>query len=203
MARKTFFSFHYERDAWRAGQIRNCNLLPSEDEHGFIDAVDWESIKRQGDAAIERWIGEQLEGTSVTAVLIGSETASREWVQHEIVESWNRGNGIVGIWIHNMKDSDSKTDVKGRNPLDELKLPNGQSLSSICKTYDWVNDNGRDNLGKWLEEAFQARAKHGTADKIADTSGLGKVVLKMAASSVSAPTTFKPRAPWSSDHAQR
>ena len=39
MARQTFFSFHYERDAWRAGQVRNCNLLPTNDQHGFIDSV--------------------------------------------------------------------------------------------------------------------------------------------------------------------
>jgi hypothetical protein len=44
MARKIFFSFHYERDAWRAGQVRNCNVVAGEDEYGFIDAVDWESI---------------------------------------------------------------------------------------------------------------------------------------------------------------
>ena len=48
MARKIFFSFHYERDAWRAGQVRNSNVVSSDDRYGFIDAVDWESIKRQG-----------------------------------------------------------------------------------------------------------------------------------------------------------
>src|ERR1035441_6203092 len=103
MARHTFFSFHYERDSWRAGQVRNCNVVSSEDEYGFIDAAAWEEIKKKGDKAIEAWIAEQLEHTSVTAVLIGAETADRPWVQHEIVESWNRGNGIVGIWIHHIK----------------------------------------------------------------------------------------------------
>src|SRR5271169_4035722 len=116
MARQTFFSFHYERDAWRAGQVRNCDMLPTNDEHGFIDSVDWESIKRQGDDAIKRWIADQLKNTTVTVVLIGSETATRPWVQHEIIQSWNRGNGIVGVWIHNVKDRDSKTDVAGPNP---------------------------------------------------------------------------------------
>ena len=78
MARKTFFSFHYERDSWRAGQVRNSNVIAAEDEYGFIDGVDWESIKRQGDDAIKRWIKDQLKNTSVTAVLIGKETAERE-----------------------------------------------------------------------------------------------------------------------------
>jgi len=26
-------------------------------------------------------------------------------------------------------------------------------LSEIYPVYDWVNDNGRDNLGKWIEAA--------------------------------------------------
>jgi hypothetical protein len=67
MARRTFFSFHYERDAWRVGQVRNCNLLPGNDQFGFIDSVEWESIQRQGDEAIKRWINDQLKQTSVTA----------------------------------------------------------------------------------------------------------------------------------------
>src|SRR5438128_10153617 len=74
MARKTFFSFFYVRDAWRAAQVRNCNMLPSDDQVGFIDAVEWESIQRQGEEAIKHWINGQLDGTSATALLIGAET---------------------------------------------------------------------------------------------------------------------------------
>ena len=157
MARHTFFSFHYERDSWRAAQVRNSNVIPSEDEYGFIDSAEWEAIKEKGDAAIEAWIAEQLEHTSVTAVLIGSETAGRDWVRHEIIESWKRGNGIVGIWIHNVKDQNVETALKGRNPLDEIMLPDGKPLSAVCKTYDWVND-GRENLGNWIEEAYNGRS---------------------------------------------
>ena len=160
MTRKIFFSFHYERDVWRAGQVRNSDLLPNEDEHGFIDAVAWEEIKRKGVAAIENWIKEQLEGTSVTVVLIGTETAERPWVDYEIRESWERGNAIIGLYIHNVKDQESKTDAKGTNPLDNIYLTNGQSLSTVCKTYDWVNNDGRNNLGSWADEAAEARAQY-------------------------------------------
>jgi len=167
VSRKTFFSFHYERDAWRAGQVRNSNVIASEDEYGFIDAVDWESIKKKGNAAIERWIDDQLKNTSVTVVLIGTETASREWVQDEILKSWNRGNGIVGIRIHNIKDQDQKTDIAGHNPLDDFKLSVSIVLSSVCKTYDWVIEDGRKKLGAWVDEAANIRAKYGTGDNIA------------------------------------
>lgn len=216
MARKLFFSFHYERDTWRAGQVRNCNLLASDDKVGFIDAVDWESIKKQGDEAIKRWIANQLVGTSVTAVLIGAETADREWVQHEILESWNRGNGVVGIYIHNVKNSEKKTDAKGRNPFDDFKLPNGKLLSSVCETYDWVQDNGRDSLGQWADEAavirdgFTAQDKVTLAKRLSDSVGnavlaagavaLGAlaaaVLTKQVASSPARSTSFTPKAPW-------
>lgn len=83
MARKTFFSFHYERDAWRAANVRNSGVLAKDDEYGFIDAADWEKIERDGDAAIKRWIQEQLKNTTATVVLIGAETATREWVLYE------------------------------------------------------------------------------------------------------------------------
>ena len=55
MARKVFFSFHYERDAQRAAVVRNHAVTKDGDEAaGYVDKAAWESIERQGDAAIER-----------------------------------------------------------------------------------------------------------------------------------------------------
>jgi hypothetical protein len=39
---------------------------------GFWDAAAWEEVKKKGNDAIEKWIDDQLKGTSVTVVLIGS-----------------------------------------------------------------------------------------------------------------------------------
>lgn len=91
MSRKTFFSFHFERDSWRAGQVRNSGLFKG-NEAGFIDKADWEEVKRKGDQAIKKWIDDQLYGTSVTVVLIGNETAERKYVGYEIEQSAKRGN---------------------------------------------------------------------------------------------------------------
>jgi hypothetical protein len=75
-------------------------------------------------------------------VLIGAETASRPYVKYEIEQSIARGNGLLGIRIHQIKDKDGKTDNAGTNPL-----------PSKYKVYDWVDDNGRDNMGQWIEKA--------------------------------------------------
>jgi hypothetical protein len=192
MARKTFFSFHYERDAWRAANVRNSGALSTDDEAGFIDAADWEELEREGDAAIEKWIKEQLKNTTVTAPLIGAETADREWVLYELRESWKRGNAIIGVRIHGIKNQDGETDIAGPNPLDAILFDDGTLMSSVCKTYDWVADKGRDNLGEWLEEAVAAREE--MADKV-----LKEDAEKSArASVVAAPSVIRnPPKPWS------
>ncbi|HEC91575.1 MAG TPA: TIR-like domain-containing protein, partial [Candidatus Atribacteria bacterium] len=83
MARRVFFSFHYERDVWRSNVVRNSWVAkPDREAAGFIDSAEFETLKRQGEEAIKRWINRQLEGTSVTVVLIGSETYKREWVRY-------------------------------------------------------------------------------------------------------------------------
>jgi len=153
MARRVFFSFHYDRDILRVGQIRNSGLTkPDLESAGFIDAASWESLKKQGDDAIRRWIKSQLNGTSVTVVLIGSETSTRHWVKEEIKMSYDKGNGMLGIYIHNVKDLSGNTVVKGSNPFDNFSLQ-GKPLSSYYKTYDWIFDDGYKNFPKWVEEA--------------------------------------------------
>ena len=102
MSRKVFFSFHHSGDIGRIGQVRNSWLTKGEDA-GYVDEADWESIKRQGEGAVKKWIDTQLNGTSVTVVLIGNETASRPWVNYEIRESHKKKNGLLGIYIHNCK----------------------------------------------------------------------------------------------------
>lgn len=149
MARRTFFSFHHTRDSWRVGQVRNSWLMkPDREAAGFWDAAEWEEVKLKTPSEIRKWIDKQLEGTSVTVVLIGAETASRKYVEYEIEQSVARNNGLIGVYIHNMKDSQGSTDSKGSNPL-----PAGYS------TYDWVNDDGRSNLGAWIEAAAKAAGR--------------------------------------------
>lgn len=164
MARKVFFSFHYKRDAVRAGQVRNSNVITNNsiETSDFIDAARWESIKREGDAAIEKWIANQLYGTSVTVVLIGAETSKRAWVKYEIDESLKRGNGLLGVYIHNCRDFSGNTDSKGINPFDNLTVTRAgvaQKLSAIYNTYDWINNDGRNNLGGWIESAAKQAGK--------------------------------------------
>lgn len=157
MVRRVFFSFHYENDHWRANPVRNSWVTQDDREAaGFIDSAEWEEVKRNGDAAIKRWINKQLKNTSVTVVLIGSETADRKWVNYEIEQSYERGNGLVGIYIHNIENRLKRTSRKGENPLVNWYVKeNGRRkyFSDIFNTYYWKHNNGYQNLGDWVEEA--------------------------------------------------
>jgi len=157
MVRRVFFSFHYERDIWRVNQVRNSWLTkPNRDDAGYWDASLWEEAKARGDKAIKNLIDEGLNNTSVTAVLIGYETSEREYVKYEITQSVKRGNGLLGVYIHSLKNQYGNSDYRGVNPLSTLiYTSSSRPLTDSYYTYDWVNDNGYQNFGSWVELAAE------------------------------------------------
>jgi hypothetical protein len=156
MARKTFFSFHFQNDVWRVNVVRNSWVTKEKEIAGFIDAAEFEKIEKQGDAAIKRWIDNQLSGSSVTVVLIGAETNQRDYVKYELQQSFKKGNGLLGIYIHNIKNQEGKTSAKGSNHFGEIGVDakgNPVYFSASIRCYDWIDDNGYNNIGKWIEDA--------------------------------------------------
>lgn len=103
MARKVFFSFDYD-DVIRANVVRNSDVITKQYQNGarFHDRSLWEKTQTQGNTAIMRMIDGALEGSSVTCVLIGQHTWQSEWVRYEILKSMSRGNGILGVQIHDV-----------------------------------------------------------------------------------------------------
>lgn len=142
MARRVFFSFHYQRDIWRVNQIRNLPNVIGSAAAGFTDSSLWEETKRKGDAAVKSLIDQGLKDTSVTVVFVGNQTANRTYVNYEIEQSIKRGNGVLAVQIHHLKNKDGQTDAAGAIPT--LIAKNGY------KAYMYVD---ADSLGKWIEEA--------------------------------------------------
>lgn len=156
MARKVFFSFHYANDVWRAMQVRNSWVTQDREAAGFVDKADFEQVEKEGEKAVKAWIDKQLSGTSVTVVLIGSETSNRDYVKYELEESWKKGNGILGIFVHQNKDKEGNTSVKGSNtfgPIFTSYKDDKKYFYERFETYDWVDNDGYNNMGKWIEEA--------------------------------------------------
>jgi hypothetical protein len=165
MARKCFYSFHYEPDNWRASMVRQIGAIegnqPASDN-------DWESLAHgpNHEARIERWISEQMKGRTCTIVLVGSGTAKRKWINHEIIRSWTERIGVVGIRIHGLKNRLGETSTMGENPFDHITHgPSKKPLSSLVKCYNpggstsqekyaWITQH----LSNAVEEAIKIRS---------------------------------------------
>jgi len=163
MARRVFYSFHYKPDAWRTSQVRNIGKIEG---NKSASDNDWETITKGGDDAIKKWIDGQLDGRSCTIVLIGSETAGRKWIKYEIEKSWNDKKGVLGIYIHNLKDSNGNQSTKGNNPFADFTV-NSSQLSTIVKAYDPPYSDSKDvynyisdNIEKWIEDAITIHVKY-------------------------------------------
>lgn len=142
MARKVFFSFDFARDSWRVANVRGSRVITGLEKSPFLDGAAWESIKRGGDRAIQAWIEKELKGTSVTVVLLGAETGRRRWVKYEVKRTLELRKGLMAIDISKVRDRNGSVVSLGPNPL-----PRGYPL------YAWNKENGRANIGKWIERA--------------------------------------------------
>jgi hypothetical protein len=159
VARKVFHSFYYQRDSRRVQQVKQMGVLEGQP---LLSSNQWEEIKRGGESAIKTWIAEQMSGKSCVVVLIGSRTAGRKWVKHEIEKGWNDKKGLVGVYIHNLKDPITGKDTKGRNPFDGFTVGSDKKkLSAVVKAYDppsaTAYNHIKSNLEAWVEEAIKIR----------------------------------------------
>ena len=113
---------------------------------------DWEMVKAGGDTAIKKWIADQMYGRSCTVVLVGTNTASRKWINYEIIKSWDDGMGVVGIHIHGLENSKGDITTKGKNPFASIVHgKTGKMLSSIVKCYDPAGSNSQERYD-WIKK---------------------------------------------------
>jgi len=123
MAKRVYFAFHYQDVVdFRANVVRKHNFTKGVESAGYFDASIWEESKKKGDLALKRMINSELDYTSVTAVLIGSQTYARRWVRYEIMKSVERGSALLSIHINSILDKNRQTKPLGPNPMEYLGL---------------------------------------------------------------------------------
>lgn len=142
MARRTFFSFHYVPDVWRAWNVRNSWVVKPEDQvdRGFFDSSVFEASKKESDDSLKAFLRKGLDNTSVTCVLAGTNTWQRRWVRYEVARSVLKGNGLLTVYIHGVQNEDKKVAVKGADPLAQMGLykTNGGIFFAEWKGDKWV-----------------------------------------------------------------
>ncbi len=146
-----FYSFHYDNDSWRVQQIRNIGVVDNTDSVG---AQEWEKVRYKTDEAIENWIDNQMKYKRAVVVLIGSETASRNWVQYEIERAWELRKPLLGIKIHGLKDENGNTSKEGQDPfLEKRYWPIPIFTPQGWDSKEKYNDI-KQNLSKWIEQGY-------------------------------------------------
>lgn len=158
MAKSVFYSFHYDNDAWRVQQIINMGVVEGQP---LLNSQEWEEVKKKGNAAIEKWIDDQMAYKKAVVVLIGSETADRPWVDYEIRKAWNAKKPLIGIRINGLADSSGNTATAGVNPFEKVSLKDGTKISDYVKvitpggsTSKEVHASIKANLSSWVDQAY-------------------------------------------------
>ncbi|MHB8416139.1 MAG: TIR domain-containing protein [Acidiferrobacteraceae bacterium] len=168
MARRIFFSFHYKRDINRAQIVQNHDIAKNGvEQSGYYNHSLWEETKRKGDAALQALIKDGLERTTVTVVLAGAKTYSRPWVRYELIRSFLRGNGLLTIYINQIKNFAQETDVRGPNPLDYLYFELSQDGKSV--TIQFYSDEWT-KYGTFSADAISQNARQAKKGKLSALS---------------------------------
>jgi hypothetical protein len=155
--RQIFYSFHFDNDVFRVQMVRQMGVIEGNEP---VSKNTWETVKGNGDAAIEKWIDDNMKGKSCVVVLIGTDTSKRPWVNYEIKKAWKDGKGLLGVHIHNLSSMNAGKCTKGKNPFDSIKFTlNGKTVVPPCydpSASDAYGDISK-NLAKWVEEAIKLR----------------------------------------------
>lgn len=145
--RRCFFVFDYDNDVSRAEHISDLGLVHATAAAGFDDLSLWEKAKKEGNDAISRLIEEALTITSATVVLIGEATAELDYVNSAIEKSIGQNNGILGIFVNDLKDHEGQVSPRG-------KVPYQQQAAQMLEaggytTHDWDEKM----FGEWVNIA--------------------------------------------------
>lgn len=153
MARKVFYSFHFDNDNWRVGQVRNIGTVEGDKP---VTGNKWEEVKSKSDTTIKAWIEDNLKDKSCLVVLIGEKTSERKWVNYEINLAWELGKAVCGIYIHKLENVFGDQSTKGKNPL-AAHIPIFESDYSTSK---YVYDDIKNNIADLVERAIKIRNQY-------------------------------------------
>lgn len=146
MAHKIFVSYHHANDQAKADYLRteydeNNTLLDRSLDEAYEYMTD--------DEILEAIRTEHLKDSTVTIVLIGSETANRKWVDWEIYASLRpygerSRNGLLGIYLPTAE----KAPARLQDNID----------SGYAVTMKWENISWQ--LDSKIDEAYNNRGKY-------------------------------------------
>lgn len=160
MPRSSFVSFHYQSDYWRVQQILRMGAIEGQE---ILPAQSWEQIKAKGKNAVQEWINKEMAYKGAVIVLIGSDTASREFVKYEIGRAWSIRKPMLGIRIHGLEDSGGNTSKPGLNPFSQFGFSDSsRTYADYVPVFDPAGANSKQvyasiqtNLDSWIAKGYK------------------------------------------------
>jgi hypothetical protein len=142
MAKRIFISYNH-KDQMKA---KGFNLLQwnKNVDVEFVGRHLLDPVDSKNKDYIRSKVVEQLTGTSVSVVLLGSETADSDWVKWEIDKSIEKKNGILAI-----KLDDTVPDPPANSPVGEALQRAG------AEVIGWEPDKFQDAI----DRAFKAAGR--------------------------------------------
>lgn len=147
-----FYSFHYVPDHWRVQQVRNIGAIQND---GAIASQEWEKVRYLSTNSIKNWIDTQMSYKRAVVVLIGQETASRDWVQYEIKRAWNLKKPLLGIRIHGLKNQRGLTTYPGEDPFQKIGLRGIPVFTPTGTDSQTKYRNIQENLNLWINQGYR------------------------------------------------
>lgn len=153
--RKVFPSYDWD-DVMYVNQIINLPIVMGVNNVGFMKNVPNEEVK-SCDAAIRRWIDNNMVGCSCLVLFVGERTYQSRWVKYELEQAISKGMGLLKIDITGMTTG-YRTSRQGIDPIAYHHLetfPNGYLFGHYSvKSYRWTAfDRPQDLIGSWIEDA--------------------------------------------------
>lgn len=142
MAKRIFISYNH-KDQMKA---KGFNLLRwnKNVDLDFVGRHLLDPVDSKNEQYIRSRVIEQLSGTSVTVVLIGTETAESDWVAWEIDKSIEKKNGVLAIKLDDATPNPAAGTVVG----DALKRAGAEIMNWEPQEFE-----------AGIERAFKAAAR--------------------------------------------
>src|SRR5579859_5170838 len=87
-------------------QSKRCKtkLVNNEGQKGpFIYKSLWLEAEAKGVQELKDLIEKSLIGTSISVLLVGSETSPRKWLKYEVVKSFTEGKAVLIIYLNRIR----------------------------------------------------------------------------------------------------
>lgn len=141
-----FISYYYECDHEIAKEITKTI---NEDRLNIFTVVK-EHEKRKDSKTIKNWVDREIKKTKITILLISKETHTRPYVSYEVEKSISNGNTIIPVLIDSGENAVNDESITLMEEKLRKHIPGKKP-----KMRKWFQENGSENILKWLNETIE------------------------------------------------